>query len=109
MKSILFLPSQILSLTLAYRCIANIKIILSTYTKALHIIRVRSLAVHAGNEKVLNSDLHAKNSTAAAQSLEIWNMIPQDIQFNKSATPTFEKLTLVAVKKNLISFSQLFL
>ena len=40
--SILFLPSQIpFSLTLAYRCIANIKIILSTYTKALHIIRVR--------------------------------------------------------------------
>lgn len=58
----------------------------------------KSLAVYTGNEMVLNTDLHAKNSTAAAQSPEIWNMTPKEIQLNKSATSTFEKLILVAMK-----------
>lgn len=50
------------------KCIATLKLFSAFTTKALCVIRVQN-QVHTSNEKVLNTDLHVKNSTAAAESL----------------------------------------
>lgn len=72
------------------RCIATLKLFSAFTTKALCVIRVRN-QVHTSNEKVLNTDLHVKNSTTAAESLNYGiglltkhNLINQQYQLLKS-------------------------